>query len=176
MSAIDIDTFRQYLRLEHGKLRNAEANLYAIVRDELFLMPAFFEHYRRLGVEQFVILDDGSIDGTGEFLAIQPDCVVFSSSLKFGQSVTAAYPDGRPHSVRWGALAKTVIPRAYFRDKYAIYADADEFLILPAGMNLSSVIDALKTHDIDSVAANLVEFYPRSPLEICRKSVATDFC
>ena len=38
--------------------------------------PAFLAHYRRLGADRFVILDDRSTDGTVAFLAAQPDVMV----------------------------------------------------------------------------------------------------
>lgn len=42
-----------------------------VVKDELDRMKLFFEHYRRLGVRQFIVLDNGSTDGTLEWIARQ---------------------------------------------------------------------------------------------------------
>ena len=42
------------------------ATVCAIVHDEMFFLPAFLAHYRRLGADRFVILDDASTDGTAD--------------------------------------------------------------------------------------------------------------
>src|SRR5688500_9282519 len=76
------------LSVKHGTVKNHEVNLYAIVRNEMFFLPAFFDHYRGLGVEQFIILDDKSDDGTSEFLLSQTDCVVLTTGAAFGEQVT----------------------------------------------------------------------------------------
>src|SRR5690606_14143323 len=63
--------------------------------------------------------------------------------------------------VRWGATMKSVVPRKFLQGGYALYVDADEFLILPRGVDLNAVVDVMSCHRIRSVAANLVEFYPQ---------------
>ena len=40
------------------------ATVCAIVHDEMFFLQAFLAHYRRLGADRFIILDDCSTDGT----------------------------------------------------------------------------------------------------------------
>ena len=42
------------------------ATVCAIVHDEMFFLEAFLAHYRRLGADRFIILDDCSTDGTIE--------------------------------------------------------------------------------------------------------------
>ncbi len=56
--------FANPFRVVHGTLRDARASAFAIVKDEMFYLPSFLDHHRRLGVDQFVILDDQSSDGT----------------------------------------------------------------------------------------------------------------
>lgn len=124
-------------------------------------MPSFFDHYRKLGVQQFLIYDDRSEDGTRAFLSSQPDCVVLTSEFGFGDPVTAAYPGAPPKTDRWGTYLKSVIPRAFLRRKYALYVDADEFLVLPPELGLREVYASLAAHSIDAVAASLLEVYPR---------------
>src|SRR5579862_5245369 len=60
--------------------------VFAIVRDEDYFLPFFFEHYRRLGVELFVIYDDRSGPASVEFLMTQPDCAVLRSDHAFGDT------------------------------------------------------------------------------------------
>lgn len=54
-----------------------------VVKDELNRMKLFFDHYRRLGVRQFIIIDNASTDGTREYVAGQPDARVYLVKAKF---------------------------------------------------------------------------------------------
>lgn len=155
-----LDELQSHLAIVHGHFREADVNLYAVVRDEMFFIPAFLRHYRELGVEQFVILDDGSIDGTKEFLSRQDDCVVLRSPLAFGDPVAVRYPDGSRVKKRWGQIVKSVIPRKFFDGKYAIYVDADEFLLMPRSVSLDDVFRMLDTSTSSNVAACMLDFFP----------------
>jgi len=56
------------------------------VRDELLRLPAVLDHHRRLGVDQFFIVDNGSSDGTREFAAEQSDVNLYSADGSFAES------------------------------------------------------------------------------------------
>lgn len=51
--------------------------VFVVERNELERMKVLFEHYRKLGVEEFVILDNNSDDGTLEFLMQQEGTKVY---------------------------------------------------------------------------------------------------
>ena len=163
------------VRIESGRFRDAEVNLYAIVRDEMFFLDAFLDHYRQLGVDQFLILDDSSSDGTREFLSDQADCLVLSSDLGFGDPVAAGGEDGA-RITRAGTLLKKIIPQKYLKNKYAVYADADEFLILPEGIDdIRTAIRILERDRIACVAASLIDFYPQGLVDLDRSIRARSF-
>lgn len=54
-----------------------------IVKNELERIKLFYDHYHKLGVHQFVVLDNDSDDGTFEFLIKQQDTRVYQTSTKF---------------------------------------------------------------------------------------------
>ncbi len=61
-----------------GEPGNPETPLvFVVVRNELARMKVFYEHYRRMGIERFVILDNGSDDGTLEWLMQQKGTKVY---------------------------------------------------------------------------------------------------
>ena len=160
---IRFDSLPARLVIEHGNVRAAKVTLYSIMRNERFFLDAFFDHYRGLGVEQFLVLDDGSTDGSIEFFRAQPDCVLFSSGLKYGMDITVEMPDGRLRRERAGVLFKRVIGETYCRGEFGLYADADEFLLLPGEIrDLATLYRKLIERSIDAIVASLVEFYPES--------------
>jgi hypothetical protein len=158
------------LSIAYGNVRDVEISLYSIMRNELFFLPAFLEHYRSIGVQQFLILDDLSTDGSTEFLKAQKDCVVLSSTFRYGSRLYLETGNANRKTARAGPLLKSAIPQKYLRGKYSIYADADEFLILPAGVrDLTELIERLKESNIDCVAASQVELYPEKLSDLTEK-------
>src|SRR5665648_605706 len=94
-----------------GRLREKKAataalgvTVISIIKDEFFYLPAFLDHYRRLGVSRFVFLDDGSSDEGPGYLMRQADCALVVSDLTYGQFV-----EGKKVDVIW----RTSLPRAY---------------------------------------------------------------
>jgi hypothetical protein len=158
-----LDELVQHMHVQHGRHKNVDVNLCAVVRDEMYLLPAFFDHYRRLGVQQFIILDDGSNDGSCEYLAAQSDCVLLSSGIHFGDQVEVINPDGTVVCGRADPFLKCSIARNFCSDKYAVLVDADEFLVLPPQVSgLCEAFSVLAAHGVPAVAANMVEVYPRA--------------
>ena len=52
---------------------------FSTMRNEIIRLPFFLEHHRALGVDHFLIVDNGSDDGTTEYLAAQPDVSLWST-------------------------------------------------------------------------------------------------
>lgn len=138
----------------------------------MYFLPSFLEHHRAIGVEQFLFLDDCSIDGTASFLSDQPDCVVLRMPLRFGQ-VIAYKPRNRRLAInRAGILMKNEIPELLLRDKFVLYLDADEFLFLPPGVSsVRDVIARVECIGETSVGASVVEFFPHGISDIATEFV-----
>lgn len=146
----------------HGRLRDARATAFAVVRNEIYYLPSFLDHHRRLGIDQFIILDDQSTDGTRELLISQPDCVVLEWPFAYGERLVV--PGSRPERhERAGILVKSLIPQRHLAGRYAVCLDADELLMLPEGVtSVGDLFDVLARNGIPSVAAGLIDFYPRA--------------
>jgi glycosyltransferase involved in cell wall biosynthesis len=90
----------------------------AAVRNELTKLPFFLEFYRERGVDRFFFIDNGSSDGSVEFLLTQPGVNVWSSPLSFRQS-------------NFGAGWFEVLLRSYATGHWVLLVDADELLVYP---------------------------------------------
>jgi glycosyl transferase family 2 len=138
----------------------------SIVKDEAFYLPAFLDHYRQLGVRQFIFLDDRSADGTREYLSDQADCAIITSELTYGQ-----YVDGTRAHVFW----RTELPRAYAQQGWALVVDVDEFLELPPGYrSITDLTHALGVRGASAVGAVMVDFYPARISDLDDQTHPTD--
>lgn len=150
------------LSIIKGKITDpSQPAVYAIMRDEMFFLPSFFAHYRKLGFKQFIILDDRSVDGTSDFLAAQPDCAILESNYTFSDVV-----GGLKVHQAW----KNWIPERFLQNSWGVCVDADEFLFLP--QEFQSVQDFCKTLDerkATAVGALMIDFYPESVSDLDRR-------
>ena len=60
--------------------------LYCPVRDERALVSLFLEYHRKLGIKYFVFVDNGSIDGTLEYLLSQTDCIIYTTEDSYAEA------------------------------------------------------------------------------------------
>lgn len=127
---------------------------FAIVRNETYFIRHFLAHHRNLGVREFWFLDDRSTDGTREILLAQPDCGVIAANLKFGDQVA---------NTRFGVAAKTLVPRALFQGRWVLMLDADEFLLMPEGLDrIDALVEALDATGLRSARAVMLDFFPNT--------------
>ena len=141
---------------------SSEIVLSAIVRNEMYLLPVFFEHYRTLGVDQFVILDDRSNDGTTEFLAKQHDVVVVRSGWKYGDRVEPTLLAGVSLSSPrilyiWRALLLQKFPGALG----TVHVDADEFISLPKEIRFQNLALKLEQENARAAWGVMLDLYPK---------------
>lgn len=149
------------LSIEKGVFNKDRLTLFSIVKDEIYFLAPFLDHYRSIGVEQFIFLDDRSQDGTCEYIANQYDCVLLKSSATFGDPTIVNRVGIFPRIIRAGTAYKKLIPQAFLSKEYSLYADADEFLIIPPQVENLRKLKELATQRMSRCyAASLVEFFP----------------
>lgn len=152
----------EWIKPIHGKISKAPVSLFSIMRNEMYFLPAFLDHYRKLGVDQFLVLDDCSDDGSTDYLATQSDCVLLQSPLRFGEKIRLDRGWLRkPVQMRAEIWMKQVIPEVFLSNQWHIYVDADEFMILPQRVcDLKALTRVLDKSGEVAVAGAMVEFYP----------------
>ncbi|WP_299965045.1 glycosyltransferase family 2 protein [uncultured Roseobacter sp.] len=124
--------------------------LFATVRDEALRLPHFLAHYRRLGVRHFLIVDNGSADGTDALLRGAPDVSVWQTH--------ASYKAAR-FGVKWLAW----LLRRYGHGHWTLTVDADELLIYPDhdARDLVALTGWLDARRRRALPAMLLDLYPK---------------
>ncbi len=151
------------LQLIAGKYEAGRLTGFVTCLNEDYFVRAFLDHHRGIGIEQFVFLDDGSTDGTLDYLASQPDCVVFGSRIGFGDMISTDDPDGYAKPTRFGPLIRNLLAEKLEVEDWIFIADVDEFLILPPGVNsVGEWISTISGWGFDALRASLVEFFPEA--------------
>jgi glycosyltransferase involved in cell wall biosynthesis len=89
--------------------------LFSVVRNEADILPTFLDHYRKLGVDRFVIIDNDSTDQTREILRDHQDVSLYFSEQKFATALR-----GR----QWIDF----LAHRHALNRWIIVVDADEML------------------------------------------------
>lgn len=136
------------------KARDADVALVACMRNEMFMLPHFLAHYRKLGVGAFLIADNCSDDGTLEYLAAQPDVALFSVDTDYRLS-------------RYGVAWQQALLSAFRVGKWSVVADADELLVWQEKptQTLSDLLASPDFEDADAARIFMLDMYPKGPLE-----------
>ena len=123
------------------------------VRNEALRLPFFLQHYRRLGVDHFLVVDNASTDGTGEFLAAQNDVSVWRSA-------------GGYKAARFGLDWLTWLMRRHGAGHWCLTLDADEVLVYPYWETrpLPALTARLEAEGRESFGAMMLDLYPKGPL------------
>jgi Glycosyl transferase family 2 len=130
-----------------------EVRLFLVVRNEIAKLPFFFSYYRNLGVGRFFVMDDGSDDGSREFLLDQEDCHLFHSTISYKESACCT---------RW----QNLLSDTYGIDHWCLAVDSDELLVYPDCENISlpAFCKFLESEGSAALFAPLVDMYPDSDL------------
>ena len=131
--------------------------VFACVYNAIEFTEWFLNYYRTLGVDHFIIVDNGSTDGTGDALKDEPDVSLFSQPGSFKDSA---------HGVYW----INHLMRTYAVGKWAFFVDMDEAFVYPGMSEGRSLDDLLSYCD-----ANGYEAMPSFMLDMFPASSGTDF-
>ncbi len=122
----------------------------AVVRNEMLRLPRFLAHYRALGVDKFVIVENNSTDGTADFVAAQPDVCLYRTGASF---------------IRKEAWIDLLL-RRHASNRWCVVVDADELLDFPASdrVGLRGLCAYLDARGFNALHAVLLDLYPGGSL------------
>ncbi len=136
---------------------------FSCMRNEFARLPHFLAYYRNLGVRQFLIVDNGSVDGTGEYLRDQPDVSLWNTTQSY-------------RSARFGIDWLTWLQMKHAHGHWCLTVDADEILVYPEcdRLDLGALTQQLDSRGIRSYGALLLDMYPKGPLDSVAYSPGQD--
>jgi hypothetical protein len=142
--------------------RGATVNTIPVVcpiKNELALLPHFLDHYRRLGIQSFIFIDNGSSDGGTEYLCAQTDCRVYFTEQSYQESNFAT------------SWINEILERESI-EGWSLYADIDEHLIFPdcESTPIAKYCDQLGRRGFDAAYAFMLDMYPEGDFLNCRPS------
>jgi len=127
---------------------------FSVCRNERLRLPAFLNHYRSLGVDEFLVIDNDSSDGSPEYLATQPDVRVFRTSDRFGEATQ-------------GTDWLNALLAEFGVGFWCVTVDIDELLVYPGSerVPLSTLTTYLDRCGYQALLCMLLDFYPAGPLK-----------
>jgi hypothetical protein len=127
---------------------------FATVRNEAQRLPHYLEHYRRAGVAHFLMVDNGSNDGTAALLADQPDVSLWQAQ-------------GSYREARFGVDWLTWLQIRHGHGHWCLTADADEILVFPHmdSRGLPALTGWLDGRGCRAFGALMLDMYPKGPLD-----------
>lgn len=134
------------------QLNHDDIPLITVVHNELLRLPDFLRHYRQLGVTHFLVVDNGSDDGSLEFLLKQKDCWVFLAKGSHNESASG---------MMW---VNSLMKKYFLENQWCIHADVDELLIYPhcEQRPLPQLIDYLNQIGAELLSSFMLDMYPRN--------------
>jgi hypothetical protein len=150
------------LEIVSRDLTNASGfTLSALVHNEKHFLPPFLTHYRKLGVQRFVFIDDRSTDGTAAYLSAQPDVTLLKSHRKYGDKIEAK--DAQALSLpisRMEVMWRMLLVEKFGLNQWSLHLDADEFLDLPEGLSIQDFTAKLDDTVDEFVWGAMIDMYP----------------
>lgn len=124
-----------------------------VLRNERSRLPYFLDYYRKLGAAHFLMIDNGSTDGSAAYLQTQQDVSVWQC--------TAGY-----RAARFGLDWSTWLQRKYCHDRWSLTVDVDELLVFDgcAQKGLPDLTRWLDQQGIQGFGAMMLDLYPKGRL------------
>lgn len=139
--------------------------LICVVKNERVRLKHFFSHYRKLGIEKFVMIDNLSSDGTREYCEKQEDADVYSVADQYSSAGRVAWTNK--------------VIAAYGYNRWYLIVDADEYIdyVNSETYGIDRITGWAKKNGIQRVLGLQIDFYQKGHLfEYEQDSIKWDEC
>lgn len=145
------DLSRQVVRGD--QVRAGDVLLFSTLRNEAPRLRFFLDYYRARGVAHFFIVDNGSDDGSAEFLADQPDVSLWTTEASYKRA-------------NFGMAWLNALLHKYADGHWCVVVDPDEFLVYPYcdTRDIPMLCDHLDLGGRESLGAILLDLYGAGPI------------
>jgi tetratricopeptide (TPR) repeat protein len=125
-----------------------EVLLFTVIRDEAWRLPWFLDAYRKLGVDRFFVVDNGSTDGGTDYLLAQPDVHLFPTSESYAAAMSG---------MRW---INDLVDR-FGAGHWCLYVDVDELLVVPGieDHGLRVLLDSMDRRGQEALRAFMLDMH-----------------
>lgn len=129
-------------------VNNGDVLLFCTLRNEQARIPYFLEHYRALGVNHFIFVDNDSTDGLQSSVADLQDVSVWHTTHSYKES-------------NFGMHWLNYLLRKYGCGKWCVVCDPDEFLVYPhcETRKLNELGEFLDQEGVCSLFSVLIDMY-----------------
>lgn len=137
-----------------AQIRPSDLLLFATLRNEKVRLEFFLHYYRQMGINHFLFVDNGSHDGSREFLSEQPDVSIWTTSASYKRA-------------KFGVDWLNWLQSRHGHGHWTLVVDVDEFLVYPFcdTRSLRALTDWLDASSIRSFSAMLLDMYPKGPID-----------
>jgi glycosyltransferase involved in cell wall biosynthesis len=135
-------------------IKESEIIAFSCVRNEILRLPYFIEYHRELGVDRFIFIDNGSTDGTTDFLLAQNDSNVFYTEESYA---------GSNCGVDW----INELLSDFGHNHWVLTLDSDELLIYPMceSINLQLLTKFLDMTNDQAIVTFMLDMYSETPIK-----------
>ncbi|WP_110553677.1 glycosyltransferase family 2 protein [Pseudaestuariivita atlantica] len=137
-----------------GQIAPQDVLVLSTLRNERRRLPHFLKYYRDMGVKHFLIVDNGSIDGSGDYLRDQPDVSLWHTNRSYKRS-------------RFGVDWLNGIAMKHGHGHWCLTVDPDEYFQFPFcdTRPIQALTDWLDASSIKSFSAMLLDMYPKGRID-----------
>ena len=127
--------------------------LFATIRNEAERLPWWLRHYRALGVDHFLIVDNGSADGSLSLLRDQADVSLWQTDASY-------------RAARYGMDWLHGLLRRHGHGHWCLTVDADELLVYAHhdSRPLPALTAWLEDQGLPALGCLMLELYPQGPV------------
>ncbi len=127
--------------------------LIALVRNGSYYLDAFFRHYRAMGVQHFVFIDNGSTDDTIARITREKGTVIDQCTLPL-----AGYED----------LIRQYPANTYGQNRWCLYVDMDEIFDFEgrSAIGIRGLVGYLEAQGHTALVAQMLEMFPKTALNM----------